>query len=115
MHRKVKQHACMIVLRSAFPVRMSYKVNVLSEPILARTEDSARLNRIADMVSVEVGKVRSEIGALLQKELRRANNEPRSRLLTSFHPIFGRYLRRWQIRDLNDGDLLNCIVRESVS
>lgn len=45
---------------------MSYKVNVLSEPILAKTEDSARLNFMAEIVSVDVGNVKFEIGALLQ-------------------------------------------------
>lgn len=44
---------------------MSYSVNVRSEPTLARTEVSLRLNRTAVMVSVEVGKVRLDIGALL--------------------------------------------------
>ena len=56
----------MITLRSAFPVRMSYNVKVRSEPILARTDDSLRLKRMAVIVSVEVGKVIFEIGALLQ-------------------------------------------------
>ena len=55
----------MITLRSALPVRMSYRVNVRSEPILERTEDSERLNFTAEIVSVEVGNVRLEIGALL--------------------------------------------------
>ena len=53
---------------SAFPVRMSYKVNVRSEPMLARTDDSAILKRTDVIVSVEVGKVRFETGALLRKE-----------------------------------------------
>ena len=53
---------------SAFPVRMSYKVNVRSEPILARTDDSAILKRTDVIVSVEVGNVRFETGALLRKE-----------------------------------------------
>ena len=56
----------MITLRSAFPVRMSYNVKVRSEPMLARTDDSLRLKRRAVIVSVEVGKVIFEIGALLQ-------------------------------------------------
>ena len=56
----------MITRRSALPVRISYSVKVLSEPILARTEDSARLNFTAEIVSVEVGNVRFEIGALLR-------------------------------------------------
>ena len=47
---------------------MSYKVNVRSEPILARTEDSDRLNRTAEMVSVEVGKVRFDMAALLRHD-----------------------------------------------
>lgn len=53
---------------SAFPVRMSYKVNVRSEPMLARTDDSAILKRTDVIVSVEVGNVRFETGALLRKE-----------------------------------------------
>jgi hypothetical protein len=59
----------MITLRSAFPVRMSYNVNVRSEPMLARTDDSLRLKRMAVSVSVEVGKVIFEIGALLQVKM----------------------------------------------
>lgn len=55
----------MTTRRSAFPVRISYKVNVRSEPILARTEGSARLKRTAEIVSMDVGKVRLDIGALL--------------------------------------------------
>lgn len=55
----------MTIRRSALPVRMSYSVNVRSEPILASTEDSDRLNRTAVMVSVEVGNVRFEMAALL--------------------------------------------------
>lgn len=58
---------CMTTRRSAFPVRISYSVKVRSEPILASTEDSARLNLIAEIVSVEVGNVRLDIGALLCK------------------------------------------------
>lgn len=56
----------MTTRRSALPVRMSYNVNVRSEPMLASTEDSDKLKRTAEMVSVEVGKVRFEMGALLQ-------------------------------------------------
>ena len=36
-----------------------------SEPMLARTEDSLRLKRTLVIVSVEVGNVRFEMGALL--------------------------------------------------
>lgn len=53
---------------SAFPVRMSYKVNVRSEPMLARTDDSAILKRTDVIVSVEFGNVKFETGALLRKE-----------------------------------------------
>lgn len=56
---------------SAFPVRMSYKVNVRSEPMLAKTDDSAILKRTDVIVSVEVGNVRFETGALLRKEGRK--------------------------------------------
>ena len=54
---------------SAFPVRMSYKVNVRSEPMLARTDDSAILKRTDVIVSVEVGNVKFETGALLGESL----------------------------------------------
>ena len=56
---------CMITLRSAFPVRMSYSVNVRSDPTLARMDASDKLNRTEVTVSVEVGNVRFEIGAVL--------------------------------------------------
>jgi hypothetical protein len=42
-------------------------VNVRSEPTLARTEGSARLNRTEETVSLDVGKVRLDIGADLVK------------------------------------------------
>lgn len=58
-----------MTLRSAFPVRMSYNVNVRSEPILARTDGSLRLKRTEVMVSVDVGKVKSDIGALLDADV----------------------------------------------
>lgn len=57
----------MTTRRSAFPVRISYSVNVRSEPTLASTEDSLRLKRTEVMVSVEVGNVRFDIGALLEE------------------------------------------------
>ncbi len=60
-----KRRTCMMTLRSAFPVRISYNVNVRSEPMLARTDGSLRLKRTAVIVSVDVGKVRLDIGALL--------------------------------------------------
>ena len=56
---------CIIIRLSAFPVRMSYNVKVRSVPILARTEDSDMLKRTEEIVSVDVGKERSDIGALL--------------------------------------------------
>jgi hypothetical protein len=55
----------MITRRSAFPVRMSYNTKVRSEPMLAKTDDSLRLKRTAVISSVDVGKVRFRIGALL--------------------------------------------------
>lgn len=55
----------MITLRSAFPVRMSYRVKVRSDPTLARMDASDKLNRTEVIVSVEVGKVRLEIGTVL--------------------------------------------------
>jgi len=57
----------MTTLRSAFPVRISYNVNVLSEPMLASTDDSLMLKRTEVIVSVDVGKVRFDTGALLAK------------------------------------------------
>ena len=54
-----------IVLRSAFPVLISYNVKVLSDPMLARTDDSERLNLTEVIVSVDVGNVRFETAALL--------------------------------------------------
>lgn len=56
---------CMTTRRSALPVRMSYSVKVRSEPMLASTEDSERLNRTLVIVSEDVGKVRSDTGELL--------------------------------------------------
>lgn len=55
---------CIMIRLSAFPVRMSYNVKVRSVPILARTEASDMLNRTEVIVSVDVGKERSEMGAL---------------------------------------------------
>lgn len=67
---KRREQTCITTLRSAFPVRISYSVNVRSEPILPRTEDSLKLKRTAVIVSVEVGKVRFDIGALLGSSYR---------------------------------------------
>jgi hypothetical protein len=55
----------MMTLLSALPVLMSYSVNVRSEPTLARTDDSLKLNFTLVIVSVEVENVRFDIGALL--------------------------------------------------
>jgi hypothetical protein len=63
----VKQRTCITILRSALPVRMSYKVNDLSEPILAKTDDSLRLKRTAVIVSVDDANARSDIGTLLYR------------------------------------------------
>lgn len=64
-HARALLRMCMTVRRSAFPVRISYRVNVRSEPMLARTDDSERLKRTDVIVSAEVGKDRFVIGALL--------------------------------------------------
>jgi hypothetical protein len=56
---------CMTKRRSAFPVRMSYNVNVLSVPADASIEDSERLNLIEVTVSLEVENVMLDIGAVL--------------------------------------------------
>lgn len=55
----------MMIRRSALPVRMSYRVNDRSEPMLASTDASERLKRTTDTVSVDVGSVRFDIAALL--------------------------------------------------
>ena len=95
----------MITLRSAFPVRMSYSVKVRSEPMLARTDDSLRLKRMAVIVSVEVGKVIFEIGALLQVKMlttrmRRKNdsssaNFVSSHICTRFEAVANSGSERW--------------------
>lgn len=77
---------CMTTRRSAFPVRISYRVNVRSEPMLASTEDSARLKRTADIVSMDVGKVRLDIGALLLAQQLVELLNQKTTVLTSFHP-----------------------------
>ena len=82
-----KKLACMTIRRSAFPVRISYSVNVLSEPILASTDDSDMLKRTAETVSEEVGKVRFEMAALLQDRQREFAVD-KVREHTLFHPIF---------------------------
>ena len=56
----------MTTLRSAFPDRMSYSVKVRSVPMLAKTDDSLRLKRTLVTSSVDVGRVRFDIGALLR-------------------------------------------------
>jgi hypothetical protein len=55
----------MMTRRSALPVRISYKQKERSEPMEARIEVSLRLKRTEVTVSVDVGRVRLEIGALL--------------------------------------------------
>jgi len=57
---------CMTTRRSALDVRISYRVNVRSEPHDAIMEVSAGLNLRAVMVSTEVWKVRLEIDDVLQ-------------------------------------------------
>ena len=64
-----KRRTCIITLRSAFPVRISYNVKVRSDPMLASTDDSLRLKRTAVIVSTEVGKVRLETGVVLYLKL----------------------------------------------
>lgn len=83
-------------------------MNVRSEPILARTDDSLRLKRTAVIVSVEVGNVRFDIGALLEAKSVRVWTETRT--ITLSHPIFEQGSRQWQIKDLNDGGLWNCTI-----
>ena len=93
-------------LRSAFPVRMSYRVNVRSEPMLARTDGSAALKRTLVIVSVEVGKVRFEMGALLNR-CQRARSQALTVIPTWFRPILVRCWTRSQTEDRYDDDLLN--------
>jgi len=64
-HARALLRICMTTLRSAFPVRMSYNVNVRSEPTLAKTDDSLILKRTAVIVSVDEGNVRSDMGVLI--------------------------------------------------
>ena len=52
----------MITLRSAFPVRISYNINVRSDPTEASTEDSDGLKRMDVTVSVDVEYVRLDKG-----------------------------------------------------
>lgn len=59
----------MTTLLSALPVRISYRVNVRSDPVLARILDSERLKRTEVIVSMEVGKVRLDIGADLRGDI----------------------------------------------
>ena len=53
--------------RSAFPVRMSYRVKVRSDPAEARILDSDQLNLRDVMDSVDVGNVNVDIGADLTR------------------------------------------------
>lgn len=78
-----------------------------SEPILARTEDSLRLKRTFVIVSVDVGNVRFETGALLVRMGKPVYESNRRKEHTSFRPIFERDLMRWQTEDLTSGDLLS--------
>ena len=63
------ERTCITTLRSAFPVRISYSVNVRSEPVVANTEDSDRLNFKAVIVSVDVGNVRFMIADVLEMQV----------------------------------------------
>jgi hypothetical protein len=100
----------MTTLRSAFPVRISYNVNVLSEPMLASTDDSLILKRTDVIVSVDVGKVRFDTGALLEKIscVRILSQFFLENWLTLSHPISGLCLMLWQREALCDDGLLNC-------
>ncbi len=64
-HERALELNCITTRRSALPVRMSYKVNVRSEPILASTLGSLWLNRTEVIVSVDVGNVRLDIAEVL--------------------------------------------------
>jgi hypothetical protein len=71
------------------------------------------LNRTEVIVSVDVGKERSEMGALLNSGVLRL---PMSKNieLTLFHPKFERCWKRLQITDLSGGDLSSWDQVESV-
>lgn len=56
---------CITVRRSALPVRTSYNVQVRSDPTLASTLDSLGLNLTEVIVSVDAGKDKFAIGAVL--------------------------------------------------
>ncbi len=92
---------------SAFPVRMSYNVKVRSVPIPARTEDSDILKRTEVMVSIDVGKERSEIGALLKSVVLILTIRQKTFELTLFHPILARCWTQLRIKDLSDGGQLS--------
>ena len=100
----------MTTLRSAFPVRISYNVNVLSEPMLASTDDSLMLKRTEAMVSVDVGKVRFDTGALLEKIscVRVFLLNFQGNWQTLSHPISELCWMLWQREVLFGDDLLNC-------
>jgi hypothetical protein len=74
--------------------------------MLAKTDDSLKLKRTAVIVSVEVGNVRFDIGALLDITSQRWLHGDVLKH-TSFRPIFERDRRQWQTVGLNGGDRLN--------
>jgi len=75
--------------------------------VLASTDDSERLNRTEVMVSVDVGKDKFEMGALLQtfRQTRHANNAEKR---TSFRPIFAQYWTPLQREGRFYDGLLSC-------
>jgi hypothetical protein len=97
---------CMTTRRSALPVRMSYRVNVRSEPTLARTDGSARLNRTEDTVSLEVGKVRFDTGADLSTG-QQCTMSIQLESRTLFRPRSVQCWRRWRRVGRSGGDQLS--------
>jgi hypothetical protein len=106
---------CITIRLSAFPVRMSYKVKVRSVPKLARTEASDILKRTEVMVSVDVGKERSEIGALLKSVVLAITIRLETLIPTSFHPKLARRWKQLRMMDLSDDGLLSWNKFKAVS
>jgi hypothetical protein len=64
-HDRAFARICITTRRSGFDVRISYRIKVRSDPTLARMERSLKLKRTEVTVSVDVGKVKLEIGDVL--------------------------------------------------
>ena len=86
-------------------------MNVRSDPTEANIEDSERLKRTAETVSVDVENVRLDMGALLQSPCvvsGRIDWAFGSNKRTLFHPKLERYWTQLRTADPSCGDLSNC-------